>query len=73
MQIARKHGMKDPRSIRIELRISHEELASMVGTTRPRISVFMQRFRNLGLLEMSTEHHLIIKEHKLMTYLASIA
>jgi CRP/FNR family transcriptional regulator, cyclic AMP receptor protein len=73
LQIARKHGMKDPRSIRIELRISHEELASMVGTTRPRISVFMQRFRNLGLIEMTTEHHLIIKEHKLMTYLASIA
>src|SRR6185369_11887928 len=73
LQIARRHGKKDPRSIRIELRISHEELASMVGTTRPRISVFMQRFRNLGLIEMTTEHHLIIKEHKLMTYLASIA
>jgi CRP/FNR family cyclic AMP-dependent transcriptional regulator len=73
LQIARKHGMKDPRSIRIELRISHEELASMVGTTRPRISVFMQRFRNLGLIEMTSEHHLIIKEHKLMVYLASIA
>jgi CRP/FNR family transcriptional regulator, cyclic AMP receptor protein len=73
LQIARKHGLKDPRSIRIELRISHEELASMVGTTRPRVSVFMQRFRNLGLIEMTTEHHLIIKEHKLMTYLASIA
>ena len=73
LQIARKHGLKDPRSIRIELKISHEELASMVGTTRPRISVFMQRFRNLGLIETSDEHHLIIKEHKLMAYLASIA
>ena len=72
LQIARKHGLKDPRSIRIELKISHEELASMVGTTRPRISVFMQRFRNLGVIEMSAEHHLIIKEHKLMAYLASI-
>jgi CRP-like cAMP-binding protein len=73
LQIARKHGKKDPRSIRIELKITHEELASMVGTTRPRVSVFMQRFRNLGLIEMSVEHHLIIKEHKLKTYLSSIA
>ena len=73
LQIARKHGKKDPRSIRIDLRISHEELASMVGTTRPRISVFMQRFRNLGLIELSEEHHLIIKENKLTAYLASIA
>jgi CRP/FNR family transcriptional regulator, cyclic AMP receptor protein len=73
LQLARKLGKKDPRSIRIELRISHEELASMVGTTRPRISVFMQRFRNLGLIETSVEHHLIIKEKKLTAYLASIA
>ncbi|MGA9772231.1 MAG: Crp/Fnr family transcriptional regulator [Blastocatellia bacterium] len=73
LQIARKLGKKDPRSIRIELKISHEELASMVGTTRPRISMFMQRFRNLGLIELSEEHHLIIKENKLTVYLASIA
>ena len=72
LQIARKLGKKDPRSIRIEVKISHEELATMVGTTRPRISVFMQRFRNLELIEYNTEHHLIIKEKKLVAYLASI-
>ena len=73
LHLARKLGKKDPRSIRIELRISHEELASMVGTTRSRISVFMQRFRNLKLIELTEEHHLIIKEQKLTRYLASIA
>ena len=72
LQIARKIGKKDPRSIRIEVRISHEELATMVGTTRPRISVFMQRFRNLDLIEYNSEHHLIIKEEKLTAYLDSI-
>ena len=73
LHLARKLGKKDPRSIRIELRISHEELASMVGTTRSRISVFMQRFRNLNLIELTEEHHLVIKEQKLTRYLASIA
>jgi CRP/FNR family transcriptional regulator, cyclic AMP receptor protein len=73
LQLARTLGKKDPRSIRIELKISHEELSEMVGTTRPRISMFMQRFRNLGLIEMSTEHFLIIKENKLTGYLAQIA
>src|ERR1044071_1008725 len=72
LQLARKLGKKDPRSIRIEVKISHEELAAMVGTTRPLISVFMQRFRNLDLIEYNSEHHLIIKEHKLTAYLASI-
>jgi CRP/FNR family transcriptional regulator, cyclic AMP receptor protein len=73
LQLARKLGQKDPRSVRIELKISHEELSEMVGTTRPRISVFMQRFRNLGLIEMNADHFLIIREQKLTAYLAQIA
>lgn len=73
LQLARKLGKPDPRSIRIEHKISHEELSEMVGTTRPRISEFMQRFRNLGLIERTAEHFLIIKEKKLTNYLAGIS
>lgn len=73
LQLARKLGQKDPRSIRIEHKISHEELSEMVGTTRPRISEFMQRFRTLGLIEISIEHFIIVKEKKLTDYLARIA
>ena len=73
LQLARTLGKKDPRSIRIELKITHEELSEMVGTTRPRISFFMQRFRNLGLIETNRDHFLIIKENKLTGYLARIA
>ena len=73
LQLARTLGKKDPRSIRIELKISHEELSDMVGATGPRISVFMERFRNLGLIETNEDHFLIIKEQKLTTYLAQIA
>jgi CRP/FNR family transcriptional regulator, cyclic AMP receptor protein len=73
LQLGRTMGKKDPHSIRIELKISHEELSEMVGTTRPRISMFMQRFKNLGLIETNQEHFLIIKENKLTGYLAKIA
>jgi CRP-like cAMP-binding protein len=73
LQLARTLGKKDPRSIRIELKISHEELSEMVGTTRPRISLFMQRFHNLGLIETNKDHFLIVKENKLTDYLAQIA
>jgi len=73
LQLARTMGKKDPRSIRIELKISHEELSEMVGTTRPRISLFMQRFHNLGLIETNRDRFLIIKENKLNDYLAQIA
>ena len=73
LQLARTMGKKDPRSIRIELKITHEELSEMVGTTRPRISLFMQRFHNLGLIETNKDRFLIIKERKLTDYLAQIA
>ncbi len=73
LQLARTMGKKDPRSIRIELKISHEELSEMVGTTRPRISLFMQRFHNLGLIETNRDRFLVIKENKLSDYLAQIA
>jgi CRP/FNR family cyclic AMP-dependent transcriptional regulator len=73
LQLASTMGKKDPRSIRIELKISHEELSEMVGTTRPRISLFMQRFHNLGLIETNRDHFFIIKEKKLTDYLAQIA
>lgn len=73
LSLARTLGRKDPRSVRIELKITHEELSAMVGTTRPRISVFMQRFKNLGLIEINEDHFLVIKEKKLSRYLAQIA
>ncbi|MEW6732909.1 MAG: Crp/Fnr family transcriptional regulator [Acidobacteriota bacterium] len=73
LQLARTLGKKDPRSIIIKLKISHQELSEMVGTTRPRISLFMQRFHHLGLIESTKEHYMIIKEKKLTDYLIQIA
>lgn len=42
-----KDGKQEP----ITTRISQETLAEIVGTTRPRISFFMNKFRKLGFIE----------------------
>jgi CRP/FNR family cyclic AMP-dependent transcriptional regulator len=42
---------KDGKTEPIETKISQETLADMVGTTRPRISFFMNKFRKLGLID----------------------
>jgi len=70
--LANKLGQPDPRSTRIEQKITHEELSEMVGTTRPRVTAFMLKFRRLGLVEISPEHFLIVKERKLSEYLAHL-
>jgi CRP/FNR family transcriptional regulator, cyclic AMP receptor protein len=41
-----KEGRPEP----ITTKISQETLAEMVGTTRPRVSFFMNKFRSLGFI-----------------------
>lgn len=51
LTFAEKLGTVDGPYLRLGQRISHEELSQIVGTTRPRITAFMQRFRSAGLIE----------------------
>ena len=46
-----KEGKPEP----ITTKISQETLAEMVGTTRPRVSLFMNKFRKLGFIEYNGE------------------
>jgi CRP/FNR family cyclic AMP-dependent transcriptional regulator len=46
---------KDGRSEPTATRVSQETLAEMVGTTRPRVSFFMNKFRKLGFIEYNGE------------------
>jgi CRP/FNR family transcriptional regulator, cyclic AMP receptor protein len=73
LRLARTMGKRDPHSIRIELKISHEELSRMVGAAQSRVSIFMQRFHNLGLIETNPDDFLVIKEVKLADYVAHLA
>ncbi|HEY0157270.1 MAG TPA: Crp/Fnr family transcriptional regulator [Thermoanaerobaculia bacterium] len=53
LAFADKLGTPDGAFLRLGQRISHEELSQIVGTTRPRVTAFMQRFRLAGLIETS--------------------
>jgi CRP/FNR family transcriptional regulator, cyclic AMP receptor protein len=45
------HFGEEGRHAPIATKISQETLAEMVGTTRPRVSFFMNKFRKLGFIE----------------------
>jgi CRP/FNR family cyclic AMP-dependent transcriptional regulator len=38
-------------------KISQETLAEMIGTTRSRVSFFMNKFRRLGLIDYNGDTH----------------
>jgi CRP/FNR family cyclic AMP-dependent transcriptional regulator len=72
LMLARTIGTSDPPSTRIDSRISHEELSQMVGTTRPRVTEFMSRFRALGLIQVTRERHLIVRQARLAAHIAGL-
>ncbi len=45
------HFGKEGRSENVIPKISQETLAEMIGTTRARVNFFMNRFRQLGLID----------------------
>jgi CRP/FNR family cyclic AMP-dependent transcriptional regulator len=49
------HFGKESRSELVLPKVSQDELAQMVGTTRSRISHFMNKFRNLGFIDYNED------------------
>lgn len=58
-------------SVRIAQRITQEELAGMVGTTRSRIGLFLRRFQECGAVEFSRGHVIRVRSQLLGAYLES--
>jgi CRP-like cAMP-binding protein len=69
LQLARRASRNDAPNLKFNYKITHEELSAMVGTTRPRVSKFMRRFREFGLIEMGADHFIRVKEKNLTDYL----
>ncbi len=43
--------------LKVEMpRLSQETLAGMIGTTRPRVNMFLNKFRRLGMIEYSGKY-----------------
>jgi CRP-like cAMP-binding protein len=60
MLLLLSHFGKDSTTETVVAGINQEHLAQMVGTTRSRINVFMNRFRKLGFIDYNTETGLTV-------------
>lgn len=70
LAVAERLGSRDGQFLKLDQRISHEELSQIVGTTRPRITAFLAKFKRNGLLDRDGR---VIKVHeaKLREYVGS--
>ena len=52
LQLSRRHGVPDARGIIIDLKITHQELAGMVGTSRETVSRTLAKLQRDGILQI---------------------
>lgn len=61
--LAQQHGAKQSDgSIRIDLRLSHQDLANIVGTARETCSVELGKLQHEGLLRIDEEHRFVLPD-----------
>jgi CRP-like cAMP-binding protein len=63
-----RYGKQD-RPVRVVPKISQETLADMVGTTRSRVNLFLNKFKRLGFIEYDSERPLKINSSLLSVVL----
>lgn len=69
LSLAQKMGHRAGTSLQLRERITQEELAAMVGTTRSRIGFFLKRFRESGILQSAEGRLLVFDEPRLKAFI----
>jgi CRP/FNR family transcriptional regulator len=66
LQLSRKHGVQDARGIIIDLKITHQELAELVGTSRETVTRTLARLQKKGILHLENRRIILLKPKELM-------
>jgi CRP/FNR family transcriptional regulator, cyclic AMP receptor protein len=65
LELADQFGSEIGDAVEIDLRLSHQELASIIGVTRESITITLGQFRNEGLVDEGRKRHIIIQRERL--------
>jgi CRP/FNR family transcriptional regulator, cyclic AMP receptor protein len=65
-QLARRHGVRDSRGIIIDLKITHQELAEMVGTSRETVTRTLARLQKQGILQLEHRRMILLEPDALL-------
>lgn len=71
LYLARKIGLREGARLVINARITQEELAAMVGTTRSRVGLFLKRFIEIDAVNRMPGGGLLIHEGRLEEFAAT--
>lgn len=69
LQLGKEHGVETTKGTVIPLRLTHEDLAKLIGTTRETVTTQLNRFKRMGLVKREGGRF-ILNEDQLKSFLA---
>jgi CRP/FNR family cyclic AMP-dependent transcriptional regulator len=66
LDLAQRFGIRDARGVIVDLRLTHRELAALIGATRETVSVTMVELRAAGLIRSEQRRVIILDEARLL-------
>jgi CRP-like cAMP-binding protein len=60
--LAHEFGQKTPEGVRIDVRLTHQQFANAIGTTRVTVTRFLGELRDQGLIEISADRRIFLRE-----------
>ncbi len=64
LELCDEHGQETPKGTLIPLRLTHEDIANLIGTTRETVTTQLNKFRRLGLLKLQ-KGFLVVNRNRL--------
>jgi CRP/FNR family transcriptional regulator, cyclic AMP receptor protein len=65
-QLAKRHGIQDAHGTIIDLKITHQELSEMVGTSRETVTRVLTRLREEGIIEVEQRRITLLNPQALL-------
>ena len=65
LELAEKYGQRDPLGVRIGIKLSHQDLASIIGSTRESVTVLLGELQNEGSLTIQRRQLILTQLDKL--------
>ncbi len=69
LDLAAKYGVKTPAGVRLNLKLTHQDLADIVGTAREVVTSVLGDFRESGCVEDINKHILIVNANELRSWI----
>ncbi len=64
LHLCEEHGQETPKGTLIPLRLTHEDLANIIGTTRETVTTQLNKFRRMGLVKRQ-DRFLVVNRRRL--------